>query len=110
MQQISLVVRSYLTNQIAYQNQLRMNFFRAFAEGWFVAIQFQVGRQCMFQSGDIAVFGNALSPSCRILGIHISPNLDTRKRTGLAQVPKPTLPLRICGSLPRRTEGFVVWI
>jgi hypothetical protein len=26
------------------------------------------------------------------------------------QVPKPTQPLRIVGSLPRRTEGFVVWV
>jgi len=64
----------------------------------------------MFQSGDIAVFGNALSPSCRILGIHNVSTPDTRMRSGLTQVPKPTLPLRICGSLPRRTEGFVVWI
>ncbi len=64
----------------------------------------------MFQWGDIAVFGNALLTSCRILDIHNVPNLDTRKRTGLVQVPKPTQPLRIVGSLPRRTEGFVVWV
>lgn len=64
----------------------------------------------MFQSGDIAVFGNALRPSFRILGIHIVSNLGTRMRTGLVQVPIPTQPLRICGSLPRRTEGFVVWV
>jgi hypothetical protein len=56
------------------------------------------------------VFGIPLLSSCRILGIHIAPNPDTRKRTGLVQVPKPSQPLRIVDSLPRRTEGFVVWV
>jgi hypothetical protein len=45
----------------------------------------------MFQWGDIAVFGNALSPSCRILGIHNVSTPDTHKQPALAQVPKPML-------------------
>jgi hypothetical protein len=64
----------------------------------------------MFQSGYTLVFGIQVFPSFQIVGIHSVSNRHTRKRAGLAQVPKPTLPLRICGSLPRRTEGCVVWI
>jgi hypothetical protein len=55
----------------------------------------------MFQLGGIAVSDTPLLTSCRILDTHSASSLDTRKRTGLVQVPKPTLPPQVSGYFPK---------